>query len=158
MQLHKLACSHMSLHAVPWACMQFPELSGSSMSLHAVSWACMQFLSLSEQLTKISQCLFFIDPWQVADLKGLRTFTVEESRTSRNDPLLRRRTDSVEDLENYTVATLLNNRYFFQDQEKRGSFHLLATLLTTLTCDWQIVCSELLWLPQSQSCHPEIWW
>ena len=39
MQLHKLACS--------------------SMSLHAVQWACMQFLSSSEQLTRISQCLFY---------------------------------------------------------------------------------------------------
>ena len=38
MQLHKLACS--------------------SLSLLAVSWGCMQFLSLSEQLTRISQCLF----------------------------------------------------------------------------------------------------
>ena len=37
--------------------MQFPELSAGSMSLHAVSSACMQFLSLSEQLTRISQCL-----------------------------------------------------------------------------------------------------
>ena len=60
MQLHKLACSSLSLHAVPWACMQFPELSWSSMSLHAVSWACMQFLSSSEQLTRISQCLLCI--------------------------------------------------------------------------------------------------
>ena len=50
---------------------------------------------------------------------------------------LRRRTDSMEDFENYTVATLLDNRYknhFFQDREKRGCFHLLATLLTTLMC------------------------
>ena len=30
------------------------------MSLHAVPSACMQFLSSSEQLTRISQCLFFI--------------------------------------------------------------------------------------------------
>ena len=36
----------MSLHAVPWACMQFPELTWSSMSLHAVSWACIQFHEL----------------------------------------------------------------------------------------------------------------
>ena len=28
------------------------------MSLHALTWACMQFLSSSEQLTRISQCLF----------------------------------------------------------------------------------------------------
>ena len=67
----------MSFHAVPWACMHFPELASSSMgwlavswacmkfhrlacsfmSLHAVSWACMQFLSLSEKLTRISHCL-----------------------------------------------------------------------------------------------------
>ena len=30
-------------------------------SLHGVSWACMQFLSWSEQLTRISQCLFGFD-------------------------------------------------------------------------------------------------
>ena len=60
-QLHKLTCSYISLHAVTWACMQFP-VTWSSMSLHAVSWACMQFLSLSEQLTKISQCLFTQNP------------------------------------------------------------------------------------------------
>ena len=41
MELHKLACSSLSLHAVPWACMQF--------------------LSSSEQLTRISQCLFYLD-------------------------------------------------------------------------------------------------
>ena len=47
-QLHKLACSYISLHAImlacrslsliadPWACMQFPELSCSSKTLHAV--------------------------------------------------------------------------------------------------------------------------
>ena len=39
--------------------MQLHKLTWSSMSLHAVSWACMQFLSSSEQLTRISQCLFF---------------------------------------------------------------------------------------------------
>ena len=58
MQLHKLACIFMSWYAVPWACMQLLELSWSSMSLHEYPWACMQFLSLSEQLTRISQCLF----------------------------------------------------------------------------------------------------
>ena len=78
MQLHELACSSMSLYAVSWACMQFHELASSSMSFHAVPWACMQFhelacsslslhaiprawmqfLSLSEQLIRISQCLF----------------------------------------------------------------------------------------------------
>ena len=58
MQLHEIACSYMSLHAVPLACMQLQELSCSSMSLHAVQRACVQFLSLSEQITRISQCLF----------------------------------------------------------------------------------------------------
>ena len=70
MQLHKLTCSYislhgvtklacrsLSLHAVPWTFIKFNELTWSSMSLHAVSWACKQFLSLSEQLTRISQCL-----------------------------------------------------------------------------------------------------
>ena len=57
MQLHELACSSLSLHAVPWTFMMFNELTWSSRSLHAVSWACMQLLSLSEQLTRISQCL-----------------------------------------------------------------------------------------------------
>ena len=33
MQLHKLACSYMSLHAVHWACMQFIELACSSAGL-----------------------------------------------------------------------------------------------------------------------------
>ena len=59
MHLHKLAFSYISLHAVTWACMQLHKPSCSSMSLHAVQWACMQFLSLSEQLTRISQCLLF---------------------------------------------------------------------------------------------------
>ena len=36
MQLLKLICSYISLHAVTWACMQFLELACSSMSLHAV--------------------------------------------------------------------------------------------------------------------------
>ena len=43
----------------------------------------------------------------------------------------------MEDFENYTVATLLDNKYknhFFQDRERIGCFHLLATLLTTLMC------------------------
>ena len=31
----------------------------SSTSLHAVSWACLHFFSLSEQLTRILQCLFY---------------------------------------------------------------------------------------------------
>ena len=57
MELHELAFSIMSLHAVSWACMQFLKLACSFMSLHA--WAWMQFLSLSEQLTRISQCLFY---------------------------------------------------------------------------------------------------
>ena len=47
MQLHNLACSYISWHAVHWASyMQFPELSWSSMSLHEVPWACMQFHEL----------------------------------------------------------------------------------------------------------------
>ena len=59
MESHKVACRPW------WACMQFPELTWSFMSLHAVSRACMQFLSLSEQLTRISQCLFIlIEFWQ----------------------------------------------------------------------------------------------
>ena len=64
-QLHKLACSYMSLHAVPWTFMKFNELTWISMSLHAVSWACIQFLSLSEQLTRISQCLFNINSYSL---------------------------------------------------------------------------------------------
>ena len=36
MQIHELACSFMSLHAVPWACMQFHKLEHSSMSLYVV--------------------------------------------------------------------------------------------------------------------------
>ena len=87
MQLLELACSSMSLYAVQWACMQFNELACSSKSLHAVQWACMQLHKLvcnyvtlhavtlacmqfhehacssllclsSEQLTRMSQCLF----------------------------------------------------------------------------------------------------
>ena len=45
MQLQELACSYRSLHAVPLTFMKFNGLTWSSMSLHAVSWACMQFLS-----------------------------------------------------------------------------------------------------------------
>ena len=60
MQLHELACSYMTLHAVIWACMQLHELTCSYMacmqlhelacsymSLHAVTWACMQFPELA---------------------------------------------------------------------------------------------------------------
>ena len=39
-------------------CMQIYELACNYISLHAVTLACMQFLSSSEQLTRISQCLF----------------------------------------------------------------------------------------------------
>ena len=60
MQVHELAWSTLSLNKVPWAYMNFHELAWSYMSLHAVTWACMQFLSLSEHLTRISQCLFWI--------------------------------------------------------------------------------------------------
>ena len=47
MQLHKLTCSYISLHAVTWACMQFPELACSSLSLHAVPWTLMKFNELT---------------------------------------------------------------------------------------------------------------
>ena len=40
--------------------MQLHELACSSLSLHAVTQACMQFLSSSEQLTRISQCLLYL--------------------------------------------------------------------------------------------------
>ena len=49
--------------------MKFHELACSFMSLHAVSWACMQFISLSEQLTRISQCLFW-DTLYVNNIEG----------------------------------------------------------------------------------------
>ena len=39
MQLHKLACSHISLHAVTEACIQLHKLAFSYISLHAVTWA-----------------------------------------------------------------------------------------------------------------------
>ena len=55
MQFQEQECSSISLHTVPWACM---KLACSYISLHAVPWAGMQFLSLSEQLTRILQCLF----------------------------------------------------------------------------------------------------
>ena len=82
----------------------------------------------------------------VADMKGLRTFTtffiifpslsvilffsvwcvtsyqVDKDLKKRLSDNLRRRTDSMEDFENYTVATLLDNRY------KK------PLLSTTLTC------------------------
>ena len=83
MQFHELAFSFMSLHAVTRPCMQFHKLAAcmkchkfacSFICLHAfhmlassficlqvVSWVCMQFLKdqyFSEQLTRISQCLF----------------------------------------------------------------------------------------------------
>ena len=58
MQLLKLACSYIGLHAVTWACMQLHELACCSLSLHSVTQACIQFLSSSEQLTRISQCMF----------------------------------------------------------------------------------------------------
>ena len=40
--------------------MQVHELACNYISLHAVAQVCMQFLSLSEQLTRISQCLFYL--------------------------------------------------------------------------------------------------
>ena len=48
MELHELSyngltCSSLSLHALHWACMQFPKLTWSSMSLQVVWWACRQF-------------------------------------------------------------------------------------------------------------------
>ena len=46
MQLHKLTCSYISLHAVTRALMQVRKLSCSSLSLHEVPWACMQFHEL----------------------------------------------------------------------------------------------------------------
>ena len=49
MQLHKLACSYISLHAVQWTCMPFHELACSSINFH---------ISLSEQLIGILQRLF----------------------------------------------------------------------------------------------------
>ena len=47
MQFNELADSYMSLNAVPWACIQFYEFACSSESLHAVPWACMQFYELA---------------------------------------------------------------------------------------------------------------
>ena len=44
------ACRSMSLHAGPQACIQLHKLAHSYISWHALTKACMQFLSLSEQL------------------------------------------------------------------------------------------------------------
>ena len=55
--------------------MQVHELACSYISLHAVIRACMQFLSLSEQLTRISQCLFSID------ILYFNIFLLKESNT-----------------------------------------------------------------------------
>ena len=71
MQLHELACSYRSLYAFTWACMQLHKLACSSMTLHAVTWACMQFLSLSEQLTRISQCLLCLGSLSILCLHTL---------------------------------------------------------------------------------------
>ena len=57
MQLHRVTCSYISLHGVTWAWMQVHELAWSFMSLYAVT-------SLSEQLTRISQCLFCLSSSQ----------------------------------------------------------------------------------------------
>ena len=67
MQLHELACSSLSFHAVSWtfmkfneltwACMQFPELSWSSMSLHEL--VCSSFLCLSSSQESCSACFNF---------------------------------------------------------------------------------------------------
>ena len=44
--------------------MQFHKIECSSMSMHAISWACCSSIqlnfSLSEQLTRTSQCLFYL--------------------------------------------------------------------------------------------------
>ena len=63
MQLHKLSCRSMSLHAVPWAYMKF-------MSLHEVPWAYMKFhelvcssflcLSSSQEFWSACFCLSFL--------------------------------------------------------------------------------------------------
>ena len=65
MELQKLTWRSKSLHAFSWACIQLHELAFSYISLHAVTRACMQFLSLSEQLTRISQCLFWEKNYQL---------------------------------------------------------------------------------------------
>ena len=81
MQLHKLAFSSLILHAVTWACMQFPDLACSYMRLHAVTWACMSlhrvpwacmqlhklacssFLRLSSSQEFRSACFYKILTW-----------------------------------------------------------------------------------------------
>ena len=57
-----------SNHRMIYSQVYIKKLTWSSMSLHEVSWACMQLLTLSEQLTRISQCLFsfqlrFVPGW-----------------------------------------------------------------------------------------------
>ena len=105
---------------------------------------------------------FFYWFWKVADLKGLRTFTTDILHYLPifvGDPLLLRVTSyqGVKDLKKRLSDNLGRRtddrrhgglwklhcrnpswqqiqKLFFQDREKRGCFHMLATLLTTLTC------------------------
>ena len=57
MQLHKPACSYISLHGVTWSCMQVHKLAWSSLSLHAVPWAFRKF----NELAAISRaCMQFL--------------------------------------------------------------------------------------------------
>ena len=111
-------------------CTLLPALAEScsvadSKGLRILTTFFIMFLSLS--------VILFFSVWRVTSYQG------DKDLKKRLFDNLRRRTDSMEDFENYTVATLLDNRYknhFFQDREKRGCFrfHLLATLLTTLMC------------------------
>ena len=80
--------------------------------------------------------IFVSDPlllcvWRVTSYQGDKDL---KKRFSDN---LRRRTDSIEDFENFTVdcCSVLDNRYknhFFQDWEKRGCSACNIALLTTL--------------------------
>ena len=103
MQLHKLACSYMSLHA------------------HAVPSACMQFLFSSEQLTRISQCLLHIyfskfesAPRVVDNIIGAL------ARSVIGDP-----STLVDD----TVVAILNNVPLKEDKDE---YNIIFKFFTTL--------------------------
>ena len=70
MQLHKLTCSYISLHAVTWACMQLHELSCSSLSLHAVTfivWAAHKNFAVLVELNLHNETTttLFVERWDV---------------------------------------------------------------------------------------------
>ena len=149
MHLHKLAFSYISLHAVTWACMQLHKPSCSSMSLHAVQWACMQFLSLSEQLTRISQCLLRMT--RIRPRPGI-LFTLLQHRLETDSSL------KVEPLKSGSLFVIM---FWFERKLVFSSVSIFG--ISSQVLMYVLPCSDSLWMwnwawactlcPEKVSCH-----